>query len=137
MKTLTALAALALLAAVPAHAGDPAAGEKEFAKCRACHMIQDGDNVIQRGGKTGPNLFGIIGRTAGTSADFNGYGDSLKEAGAKGLVWTEALIAEYVVDPKAFLEAQLGGKATSKMAFKLRKGGEDVAAYLASVGGGS
>ena len=45
-----------------------------------------------------------------------------------------------MADPRAYLREYLDdSKAKSKMAFKLRKGGEDVAAYLASVGpeGGS
>ena len=43
-------------------------------------------------------------------------------------------MAEYVKDPKAFLVETLDDKkARSNMAFKLRKGSEDVAAYLASV----
>lgn len=134
MKTvMITLAALAL--ATPAlAAGDAAKGESDFKKCKACHSIikADGTAVVS-GGKVGPNLFGVIGRTAGTLADFK-YGDSIVAAGAAGLVWDEALIATYVADPTAFLKEKTGDAAAkSKMAFKLPKGGEDVAAYLASV----
>ena len=49
-------------------------------------------------------------------------------------MWDAALLDEYVKDPKKFLKAYLDdATARSKMNFKLRKGGEDVAAYLASV----
>ena len=41
-------------------------------------------------------------------------------------------MAAYVADPKAWLGEQ-GFAEKSKMTFKLRKGGEDVAAYLASL----
>ncbi|MGG7568385.1 c-type cytochrome [Rhodovulum sp. DZ06] len=136
MKTFatTTLVAMGLaLAAAPSFAADAGAGEKTFKKCKSCHMIQNGDDTIFRGGKTGPNLYGIIGRTAGTVDGFR-YGDDLVAAGEKGLVWTEENLAEYVADPKEFLRTYLDdGKAKSKMSYKLRKGGDDVAAYLASV----
>ncbi len=128
------IAAIAVGLAAPALAsGDVGKGEKVFAKCKACHSIVDGDNVIVKGGKVGPNLFGVVGRPAASSADFK-YGDGIKEAAEKGLVWTEEEIATYVKDPSKFLDDFTGdGKARSKMTFKLAQGGEDVAAYLASL----
>lgn len=123
-----------LLAGAPALAdGDAAKGEKEFGKCKSCHMVvaPDGTEIV-KGGKTGPNLHGVIGRAAGT-ADFK-YGASLKAAGEKGLVWDAESFAEYTVDPAAFLKKYLGDdKAKSNMTFKLKKGGEDIAAWLVSV----
>jgi cytochrome c len=134
--TLTAaLATLAL--AAPAFAGDAAKGEADFKKCKACHaIIADDGTEIQKGGKTGPNLYGVIGRTVGTVADFK-YGDSIVAVGAKGVAWDEASLAAYLVDPTAWLKEQLGDDAAkSKMTFKLAKGGEDMAAYLASLTAG-
>ncbi|MFK7743714.1 MAG: cytochrome c family protein [Roseobacter sp.] len=136
-RTFAALIALSF--AAPAFAdghggpGDAVEGEKTFNKCKSCHMIvSDAGDEIVKGGRTGPNLYGIIGRQAGI-ADFR-YGDDLVAAGEAGLVWDAANLAEYVADPRAFLRAYLDdSKAKSKMAYKLRKGGEDVAAYLASV----
>ncbi|MBW4962469.1 cytochrome c family protein [Sulfitobacter sp. CW3] len=115
-------------------AGDVAAGEKNFGKCKACHaIVDDAGEVIQKGGKTGPNLFNIVGRQAG-SVDGYKYGKSLVEAGDAGLIWDEASLAAYMTNPTEFLRETLDdSKARSKMSFKLRKGGEDVAAYLASV----
>lgn len=132
IRTLAILAALGV--ASPAFAeGDVANGEKLFKKCKACHMIVNGDDVIYKGGKTGPNLYGIIGRTAGSVENFK-YGKSLAAAGEGGLVWDEELISKYVVDPKAFLKEHLDdGGAKSSMSFRLKKGGEDIAAYLTSV----
>ena len=136
MKPLAPLAALALLlAAAAAEAGDPEAGEGLFNRCRACHMIEGGGETIVRGGPTGPNLYGVIGRRAGSVAGFD-YGDSLAEAGEAGLVWTEETLAAYVSDPRKFLSERLGGRARSNMTYKLRRGGEDVAAYLAQFGAG-
>jgi len=140
MKTLlTTAAALLALSGTAAFAdGDAADGEKDFKKCKSCHAITDADGEdIVKGGKTGPNLWGVVGRQAGTEAEFEGkYGDSLVAAGEAGLVWTEELLTEYSHDPKAFLADYLDDdKAKSKMTFKL-KDSEDVAAYLATFGDG-
>lgn len=132
MKTLFAVAAAAAALAVPAFAeGDAEKGEKAFKKCKACHTIVSPEGeVVFKGGKTGPNLYGVIGRVAG-STDFK-YGDGLKEAGEAGFVWTEADVAAYTADAKGWLDDNGFAKKT-KMTYKLKKGGEDVAAYLASV----
>jgi cytochrome c len=135
MTRLSMIAALALATlAAPAFAGDAAKGEADFKKCKACHaIIADDGTEIQKGGKTGPNLYGVIGRQIGTAADFK-YGDSIVAAGADGTVWDEAALAAYVADPTAWLKTKTGDDgAKSKMTFKLAKGGEDMAAYLASV----
>lgn len=133
-----AAATLATSALADGHlgSGDPAAGESGFNKCKSCHMIvaDDGTEIV-KGGKTGPNLYGIVGRKAGSVEDFSGYGDSLVAAGEAGLVWDEETFVAYVQDPRGFLKEYTGdSKARSKMSFKLRKGGEDIYAYLASVG---
>ena len=141
MKRLIVAAALAvgLVAGVGANAahaqGDADKGEKIFLKCRACHMIETPDGkAVQRGGKVGPNLYGVIGRKAGSYDDFR-YSDSMKAAGEKGLVWDEASFETYVQDPTAFLKDYLGDDhARAKMTFKLNKGMEDIYAYLVSVG---
>lgn len=134
MKRMIATALVGFLA-VPAFAeGDAAVGEKEFKKCKSCHMIvSDSGDEIVKGGKIGPNLYGVPGRTAGTYPDFK-YGDSVVAAGAAGLVWDAENFEKYVVDPTAFLKEYLDdGSAKSKMTFKLKKKAEDVWAYLESV----
>ncbi|QPM89078.1 c-type cytochrome [Pseudooceanicola algae] len=123
---------LSLAGAAPGLAGDPAAGEADYKKCRACHKIQNGSDMIQRGGPTGPNLYGVIGRQAGIG-DFR-YGADLIAAGETGLIWTEENLAAYVTDPRAFVRDFLDdSSATVKMSFKLPRGQDDIAAYLASV----
>lgn len=115
-------------------AGDAAAGEKEFRKCKACHMIQDAEgNDIVKGGKVGPNLYGIVGRKIAAQEDFR-YGDGILAAAEANpdLTWTEAELATYMTDPGAWLEEKTGDSAArSKMTFKLNKGQADLAAYLA------
>ena len=135
MKKIIVMAALASLPATsPALAQDVASGEKDFGKCRACHSIVAPDGaVLQPGGKTGPNLYGVIGRPVASLAGFS-YGPSIATAGAAGKIWDEASLAAYVADPSGWLKETTGeAAAKSKMAFKLAKGGADVAAYLASV----
>ena len=114
--------------------GDVAAGEKTFKKCKSCHAIVDpAGEVIVKGGKVGPNLWGVVGRSAGTYEGFR-YGASIVAAGEAGLVWSEEEIVKYVADPKAYLRDFLDdSSAKSKMTFKLSKGAEDVAAFLASL----
>ncbi|MEM9523662.1 MAG: cytochrome C [Pseudomonadota bacterium] len=115
--------------------GDAEKGMKEFNKCKACHMIQNDETgeMILRGGKTGPNLWDVIGRQAGTREDFR-YGKDLVAAGEAGLVWDFDTFTRYVVDPRKFLQETLEDtSARSRMTFKLRRGGEDIHAYLVSV----
>ncbi|MAS44037.1 MAG: cytochrome C [Rhodobacteraceae bacterium] len=131
--TAIGLAAAAALAGPTAQAADAAAGKKLFARCKSCHMIANGDDVIFKGGKTGPNLYGIVGRPVGAEEGFR-YGKGFEEAREAGLVWTEEDVAAYITDPTAWIREKTGDpRARSNMSFKLRRGADDVAAYLASV----
>ena len=141
MKSTLAVALLTGSLAGPLYAdghasGDAAAGEKAFRQCKACHMIADADgNAIAKGGKTGPNLYGLAGRTAGAAEDFTRYRDSLVAAGEAGLVWDEEQFLAYVADPKAYLQSYLNDdSAKSGMSFKLRKDedGLNIWAYIVS-----
>lgn len=138
MKTrLIALAALSTVLAAPSFAaGDAEAGAKVFNKCQTCHVVANeaGEVLAGRNAKTGPNLYGVVGRVAGTYPEFK-YGESIVALGAGGYTWTEADLAVYLADPAKFLKEKLGDdKAKSKMSFKLNNETEaaDVAAFLAS-----
>ncbi len=142
MKLLSTMTLGLSLVAAPLFAdghasGDAAAGEKVFKKCKACHaVIADDETVIQKGGKTGPNLFGVYTRQAGTAEGYK-YGKSIVAAGEAGLKWNEADFVNFVANPKQFLGDYLDDKkAKSKMSFKLKKDQDaaDVWAYLVSVG---
>lgn len=134
MTKFILLAATAALLAGPALAADPTAGEEAFKRCKTCHSVVAPDGTeIQRGGRTGPNLYGVVGRRVASDPDF-GYGASLMALGATGAVWDPASFAAYTADPSAYLKQALGDDgAKSKMSFKMPSGGEDIAAYLASV----
>lgn len=129
------LAAAALcMSPLPAMAGDAAAGERDWRQCRSCHMIADNDgNVIQRGGRVGPNMYGIIGSPAAAADGFR-YSADLRAAGAAGLVWTEENFLAYITDPSGFLRDFTGNAgAQSSMNYQARSGQENILAYLMSL----
>ncbi|MDV7142937.1 c-type cytochrome [Tropicimonas sp. TH_r6] len=95
-----------------------AAGEKVFKKCKACHQVGEGAK-----NKVGPILNGVIGRSAGTGADFK-YSKVMVEAGSGGMVWDEETLAAYLEAPKKFLKG-------NKMAFAGLKKEADTAAIIA------
>ena len=119
-KFVSALLAAGVLGILPAQAeGDAAAGKKVFNKCMACHDAENDKN------KVGPSLHGVVGRTAGSLESFQAkYSDAMKAAGAGGLVWDEANIAEYLKDPKAKVPG-------NKMAFPGLKDDADIANVIA------
>lgn len=127
------LLVLLILAAAPARAGDPVAGEALFRTCTACHALTQADGeVMMPGGVTGPDLFGVAGRAAGAVADF-AYSDGLKALGASGHIWDRPSLAAFIANPNAFLEDTLGPGHRSKMPFGAPDGAADIAAYLATL----
>ena len=86
------IAVFSAAAAFSANGQDVAAGEKSFNKCRACHQVgESAKNTI------GPVLNGLIGRKTGTVDGYK-YSDANKNS---GIVWDDAVFAEYIRDPKA------------------------------------
>ena len=86
--------------------GDMAHGEKVFKKCSACHMIASGGkNMI------GPNLWGVIGRTAGSVSDYK-YSKAMTSYAKQ---WNFEEMNGYLIKPQAYIKG-------TKMAFAgLRK----------------
>ncbi len=122
----TLAAVIALGSGTAFAAGDAAKGKKGFNKCKACHSLEAGKK------KVGPSLHGVFGRTAGTVEGYK-FSKDLKAAGAKGLVWDEAQMMEYLKDPTAYLKAYLGkDKVTNKMKNKFKKEADraNILAYL-------
>ena len=133
-----ALVLAAMTAAGAAQAEDPLSDTEGYdvfkKRCRACHTVAaDDGTVLFKGGRTGPNLYGVIGRTAGSEEDYR-YRDDIVAAGEQGLVWDEDSFEAYVQDPTGFLKEYLDDSgARSGMTFKLRDGGVAVYEYLRDV----
>ena len=62
-----------------------------FKACLNCHKVEPGVKLM------GPSLFGVVGRKAGSVADF-AYSDPMKNS---GITWDEAHLVTYIADPKA------------------------------------
>ena len=89
-KTIHVVTVLALLgtSAAPAMAADGAAiFDRE---CADCHSLAGKQ-------KKGPSLAGIIGRQAGSVADFANYSAAMKASGA---AWSAERLDAYIADPR-------------------------------------
>jgi cytochrome c2 len=101
-------------------AGDPVHGEQVFKQCKICHAVGPGAKA-----GVGPEQNNLIGSKAAARPGFN-YSPAMKEAGEKGLVWTEENLDKYLESPKALVPG-------TKMIFPGLKKPEDradVIAYL-------
>lgn len=109
-----------MAAAVPSEP-DPelvAAGEKVFAKCKACHMVgEDAKNRV------GPILNGVVDRHVGAVEGFK-YSAAMADAGASGMVWDDQTLHGYLADPKGFIPK-------NKMSFAGLRKPEDIDAVIA------
>ncbi len=110
-----------LLAASGASAGgDGARGKDLFVRCAVCHTAQSGGP-----NRIGPNLFGVVGRKAGT---FDGYSYSRAMKGSN-ITWNEDLLTKYLQGPANVVP---GTKMTFS-GFSNPQQAADMAAYLATL----
>jgi len=117
---LVAVLGLAWTQAAAAQAGDAESGKDVFKACRACHQVGPGaKNGI------GPALNGIVGRTAGTIPGF-AYSDANRQAGTKGLIWTEDSLSKFLENPVAFMP----GNRMTYAGLKDEADRRDLIAYL-------
>lgn len=93
---------------------DVAKGEKVFALCRSCHVLEDGVNRV------GPSLYKVVGRASGSVTGYS-YSDANKNS---GVTWTTDVLFEYLENPKAFMPG-------TKMAFPGIKDAQDRANLVA------
>lgn len=113
---IVVLMAVLSLSPKPGEAADAAAGQTIFNRCKICHSLDAGKNIV------GPSLHGIFGRKAGSVDGFT-YSAAMKDS---GIVWDDETLEKYLRDPKALVP---GGK----MAFPGLKDDKqiaDVIAYL-------
>lgn len=102
-----------------AFTGDANNGKRVFVKCMACHVVQEGQNRV------GPSLYAVVGRQAGSIANF-AYSDANKNS---GITWTEENLFAYLKNPQAYIPG-------TKMIFPGLPSPQDradVIAYLKSV----
>jgi cytochrome c len=87
-------AALAILAlsASTGHAADVVKGEAAFVRqCAICHTIDKGGE-----NRLGPNLFGVVGKRAGTVPGFK-YTNAFRNTAT--FEWTEGLLGPWIALP--------------------------------------
>ena len=93
---ITAWLAL-LAAAASADATDLGAAEAQFKKsCGTCHVA-----VAEAGTRQGPNLFGVVGRKAGSVPGFK-YSPALA-AGGGDIIWDEGTLDRWLTDPQSVI----------------------------------
>ncbi|MBL1429911.1 cytochrome c family protein [Oceanicaulis sp. AH-315-P02] len=73
---------------------DLKAGKREFAKCRACHTLEQGQR-----NKMGPNLFGMFGNKVGFNEEFR-YSKAIQDS---DLVWSMENLDHWLENPREFL----------------------------------
>lgn len=98
---------------------DAGKGARQWNKCKACHTLEKGGAH-----KTGPNLYGIVGRTIAAIDDFR-YSSALEAMGTS--VWTYEAVDEWLANPQAMAKG-------SKMVLAVPRAGQraDLIAYLAT-----
>ena len=101
-------------------AGNAGTGEALFNRCAICHS-----NAKGAANRMGPNLFGVVGRKAGSVAGFS-YSTAMKKA---GFVWTVPKLDAYLADPQKVVPGNnmpLAGISDGQQR-------ADIAAYLATL----
>ena len=74
-------------------------GATLFARqCGACHVAK-----VEAEPRQGPNLWGVIGRRAGSIADFTYSG----KFAASGITWDETTLDAYLTNPQAVIEGSV------------------------------
>src|SRR5262245_42930914 len=115
--------ALAILAssANAGQAADLAKGEAAFVRqCAICHTIDKGGE-----NRLGPNLFGIIGRRAGTVPDFK-YTNAFRNTAT--FEWTEGLLGPWIALPAVMVP----GTAMGVFPGVSDRDKDDIVAYVAA-----
>jgi cytochrome c2 len=101
-------------------AGDARTGAALFSRCAICHS-----NARGAPNRAGPNLYGVVGRKAGSNPGFS-YSPAMKRA---GFVWTAARLTDYLESPQRVVPGNnmpFAGIADPKQR-------ADIVAYLASL----
>ncbi len=139
LKTILTGVAIAVVAGGSAIAAectlpaDAQAGKAVSNQCKACHVFE----ADKPSRPTAPNIHDIYDSKAGERKDFPRYSQGMQGAAAKGLVWNDQNLMEYLNDPKAFLNKVNGAEVKHAMFFALKdeKKRQDVVAFLKAIKG--
>lgn len=102
---------------------DPAKGQADAKVCASCHNFGEGE-----ANKTGPLLYGVVGRVIGSHEGF-AYSEGMLAHQAKGDVWSYENLNAFLTSPKSFTPG-------TKMSFSGIKDDAqraDVIAYLSTL----
>ena len=120
---LAGLAGAASVLASPAFAADAAHGAQIFkGTCGVCHLAQPHPAVSDLAMRIGPNLWGVVGRKAGSTPRFR-YSAAMMQS---GIVWTPDKLRPYIHEP----QKTLPNIRMSFLGLKNMKDVDDVVAYL-------
>jgi cytochrome c2 len=85
---------------VSLHPANGASGSVLFGtRCGTCHKIYNGVTNAY-----GPDLYGIVGRLAGSNGSFDGYSPAMKAYGKR---WTKEELARFIENPQAAVPGTL------------------------------
>ncbi len=102
---------------VESSAPDLAKGKRQFAKCKVCHTLAQGER-----NKIGPNLYGVLDRPAASVQGFK-YSAALK---ASALTWDEATLDQWLQNPRQTVP----GTSMSFVGVRDDKARRDLLAYV-------
>ncbi|MDG4647117.1 cytochrome c family protein [Roseibacterium sp. SDUM158017] len=99
---------------------DPAAGERLWRQCQACHALQQGQNGV------GPYLYGVVGRDKAAVDGFS-YSDALSSMEGD---WTPENLSGFIENPREYAP----GTAMSYAGMRDVEDRANLIAYLATIG---
>ncbi|MGA0805563.1 MAG: c-type cytochrome [Pseudohongiellaceae bacterium] len=126
MSRFSALSAVVIAAFAPTLCAADAGPDIENGKttfntmCNVCHSVQENGAPGE-----GPNLFGLVGRPAGSQPLFTKYSEALKKS---GLTWSTENLDRFLISPMAMVPGTF-----MPMLIPDDKTRADVIAYLATL----
>jgi cytochrome c len=123
LRRLAGLSGAACLLASPAFAADAAHGAQVYkGTCGVCHIAQAHPAGSDLAMRIGPNLWGVVGRKAGTAPHFR-YSAAMIQS---GIVWTPDRLRPYIHEP----QKTIPNIRMSFLGLQSMKDVDDVIAYL-------
>lgn len=101
----------------------PEQGQSAVRKCQSCHNFGQGE-----GNKTGPELYGVVGRVIGSHPGF-AYSEDMQARNAAGDTWTYEALNKFLTAPKA----DMPGTKMNFAGVKSPKERANILAYLATL----